>query len=67
MRYEITGGAGPYEAAAISAVLAYITSEQLAIAADPPPRPQQSAWVTALWAEQDLVEDSIVGISRVTP
>lgn len=60
MRYEITGGAGPYEAAAIAAVLAYITSEQLAAAAEPPPRPQQSAWVSAVWGEQELLDDGLV-------
>jgi hypothetical protein len=64
MKYQISGGAGPYEAAAIAAVLAYITSEQLAAAAEPPPRPQQSAWVTALWAERELVDDGLVGAFR---
>jgi hypothetical protein len=64
MRYEIRGGAGPYEAAAIAAVLAYITIEQLAAAAEPPPPPQQSAWVTALWAEGELVDDGLALPSR---
>lgn len=64
MRYQIRGGAGPYEAAAIAAVLAYITSEQLAAAAEPPPRPQQSAWVTALWTDRELVDDGLASPSQ---
>lgn len=60
MRYEIIGGAGPYEAAAIAAVIARITEEELAAAAQPRPRPQQSAWVTALWAEREQADDEQV-------
>lgn len=60
MKYEIVGGAGPYEAAAIVAAIARIISEQTAAAAVPPPPPQQSAWVTALWAEREALEDDPV-------
>jgi len=54
MNIEITGGAGPYEAAAIVAAIARIADEQEAAAADPPARPQQSAWVSALRFEHDV-------------
>ncbi len=60
MKYQIVGGAGPYEAAAIVAAIARIIAEQTAVAAAPPPPPQQSAWVTALWAEREALEDDAV-------
>ena len=57
MRYRITGGAGPYEAAAIVAAIARITEEQAAEASSPRPRPQQSAWVMALDEEHEFDDE----------
>ena len=59
MKYEIVGGAGPYEAAAIVAAIARIVDEQTAAAADPPSRPQQSAWVSALRMERELADEEL--------
>ena len=59
MKYEIVGGAGPYEAAAIVAAIARIVDEQAAVAADPTPRPQQSAWVTALRFEREMADEEL--------
>ena len=57
MRYQITGGAGPYEAAAIVAVIARITEEQAEAASTPRSRPQQSAWVLALEDEHEFDDE----------
>ena len=65
MRYEIKGGAGPYEAAAIVAAIARIIEQQEAAAAEPRLSPRQSAWVNALWVDQELLDDEPV--SPVTP
>lgn len=45
--YEISGGAGPAETAAILAVIAHLTDDEAAAMAVPPARPRQSAWVLA--------------------
>ncbi len=42
---EITGGAGPYEAAAIAAVIARVQAETAAANAQRPRPPRPSAWV----------------------
>jgi len=42
---EVTGGAGPMETAAILAAVARLVEEQLAAAAIPPERPDQTRWV----------------------
>jgi hypothetical protein len=47
MNFEIKGGAGEYEAAAILAVLAQINEENAASRANLPPRRRPSAWVRA--------------------
>ena len=57
MRFEIVGGVGPYEAAAIAAAIVQITEEQVAAAAEPSPPPQQSSWVAALWADRELAAE----------
>jgi len=44
---EITGGAGPEEAAAIMAVIGHISDEEASARAVPSQRPRQSAWVLA--------------------
>lgn len=45
MRFEVVGGAGPQETAAIMAALARVFEEQVAAAAVPPMRPSQGRWV----------------------
>ena len=45
--FEIKGGAGPYEAAAIVAVFNRLMAEAAASLAGRPPRPRPSAWVRA--------------------
>lgn len=42
---DISGGAGPAEAAAIAAVIARLFTEEVLAAARPPETPRQSAWV----------------------
>lgn len=42
---EITGGAGPSETAAITAVVAQLVDEARAAAARPPQSPRPSTWV----------------------
>ena len=46
-QFEIVGGAGPQETAAIMAVVAHLTAEEAAARATPSQRPRQSAWVLA--------------------
>lgn len=46
-RIEITGGAGPQEAAAIVAAVAQVIVEEEGLRALPPVRPEQSPWVLA--------------------
>jgi hypothetical protein len=41
----ITGGAGPYEAAVIAAVIRRLMEEAAAVRAHPPRPPQPPAWV----------------------
>ena len=57
MRYQISGGAGPYEAAAIVAAIARIMEEQAAAASSPRSRPQQSAWVMAIEEDQEFDDE----------
>ncbi len=45
MRFEVVGGAGPQETAAIMAALARVLEEQAAAEAAPPMRPTQGRWV----------------------
>lgn len=45
--YEIRGGAGPYEAAAIVAVIRRLQEEAAAARAVRPPVPRPTAWVRA--------------------
>ena len=45
--YEIVGGPGAAETAAILAVMAHLTEEEAAARAAPAARPRQSAWVLA--------------------
>ncbi len=59
VRYEIIGGAGPYEAAAIAAAIAAVISEQIEAAATPPQRPRQSPWVVA--GRPGLSEERVEG------
>lgn len=47
-KIEITGGAGPYEAAAILAAVQQILAEEQAAAVVPPARPEKAAWVKAV-------------------
>jgi hypothetical protein len=45
VRFEIVGGAGPRETAAIMAALARAFEEQVRAEAEPPMRPTQGKWV----------------------
>lgn len=47
MKIEITGGAGPYEAAVVAAVISRVAEEVAANQADPPSPPRPPAWVRA--------------------
>lgn len=60
MKFEIRGGAGPYEAAAIAAVIAHISEEQAVAASAPVLRAQPSAWVAALWAEREIAGEELL-------
>ena len=57
MRYQIKGGAGPYEAAAIVAAVSRIMDEQAAAASSPRLRPQQSAWVMSLDDDEEFGDE----------
>jgi hypothetical protein len=46
-RIEVSGGAGPYEAAAAVAAVLQVMADQAAAASVPPRRLQPPAWVTA--------------------
>lgn len=45
--FQIAGGAGPEETAAIMAVISHLLAEDAAARATPSQRPRQSAWVLA--------------------
>jgi len=45
IEFEIVGGAGPRETAAIMAALVRLSEEQAWAAAFPDPRPEQGSWV----------------------
>ena len=45
LRFEITGGAGPGETAAIMAALVRLAEEQSWASSFPAPRPEQGTWV----------------------
>lgn len=51
-RFEVVGGAGPEEAAAIAAVIAVVTEEEATRLARPVQAPRQSSWVLA-WRPRD--------------
>ena len=51
--YVIEGGAGPMEAAAISAAITEVLSQEAAAAAVPVRPPSQSRWVTS-WRSQNV-------------
>ncbi len=44
---HVSGGAGPYEMAAIMAVIEHLAAEEAAARATPTMRPRQSSWVLA--------------------
>ena len=50
---EITGGAGPQEAAAITAAVAKLLEDERAARATPSLRPRQSQWVLA-WRPREV-------------
>ena len=52
-RFEISGGAGPEEAAAIAAVIALLLEDEANALATPPQAPRQSSWVLA-WRPRDV-------------
>lgn len=45
LAFEIAGGAGPYEAAAIAAVIAHLQAEAAVANAERPRQPRPAAWV----------------------
>jgi hypothetical protein len=47
MKLEISGGAGPYEAAVVAAVISRVEEEVAAGQADRPSPPRPAAWVRA--------------------
>ncbi|HKX73883.1 MAG TPA: hypothetical protein VJR05_00625 [Acidimicrobiia bacterium] len=47
MKIEITGGAGPYEAAAVAAIISRVEEEMAASRAGRPLAPRPPAWVRA--------------------
>ena len=53
MKFEVTGGAGAEETAAIAAVISAITEEEANAAATPTQVPRQSSWVLA-WRPRDI-------------
>ena len=52
-RFEVTGGAGDEEAAAIAAVIAVLLEDEANAMATPPQAPRQSSWVLA-WRPRDI-------------
>lgn len=52
-RFEISGGAGHEEAAAIAAVIAALLEDEANALAVPPQAPRQSSWVLA-WRPRDV-------------
>ena len=53
--FEIVGGAGPAETAAILAVISHVATEEAAARAIPSQRPRQSSWVLAWRPRQAVV------------
>ena len=51
--FEITGGAGPEEMAAIAAVLTTLLEDEVTALATPSRGPRQSSWVLA-WRPRDI-------------
>jgi len=51
--FEISGGAGLEETAAVAAVIATLLDEEAAALATPPRPPRQSSWVLA-WRPRDI-------------
>jgi hypothetical protein len=47
VRFEVSGGAGPYQAAAVAAVIARLVEEAAAARFQPPRAPRPPAWVRA--------------------
>ena len=52
-RFEITGGAGREETAAIAAVIAALLEDEANALATPPQAPRQSSWVLA-WRPREI-------------
>ncbi len=53
MKFEVSGGAGPEETAAIAAVINAMMEEAANVAATPVQAPRQSSWVLA-WRPRDI-------------
>jgi hypothetical protein len=53
MNFDVVGGAGPEETAAIAAVVNAIAAEEASAAATPAQAPRQSSWVLA-WRPRDV-------------
>ncbi len=53
MKFEVAGGAGPEETAAIAAVINTILEEESTALATPAQSPKQSSWVLA-WRPRDI-------------
>ncbi len=47
MEFQVRGGAGPAETAAVLAAIMQVMAEQAASMAQPPRRPEQGSWVVA--------------------
>ncbi len=53
MNFDVVGGAGPEETAAIAAIVNAIAEEEASAAATPAQVPRQSSWVLA-WRPRDI-------------
>lgn len=53
MKFEVVGGAGPEETAAIAAIVNAIAEEEASALATPTQVPSQSSWVLA-WRPRDV-------------
>lgn len=53
MKFEVSGGAGPVETAAIAAVINAILEQESLVLATPAQSPRQSSWVLA-WRPRDV-------------